>query len=510
MDNLEVKQLKVTSTTPPADSGLYKIDETTMGVVGDLKFRHPKTGAMSSALTVTSTSAQGVGNADVTTVGVVRQGFGASIPARPAADIVHWYVHDRMTMDLTYPSDQLFPSGPLLLYPDSTQGAWHDFTDAAVHGVPIASVISSVWDKSPRRNHATASGTSRPLLSARVNHMPTTATLSGWVKSASGVGVNPVVTPAAGLAPNGTMTAVKIDLNCGDAGNISNRSLLRASHTSPAYTEYFGRIWIKAATPADVGKTVRLVNENSLSHSNVTYTLTEQWTKIDRDVVRDNIGTNSGWLVECRGTYTQATASVLVWQPELRYLADNAGIPAHQEVTSDTVYDSVGFPVGAYFDGTDDYVPVAAGGGASVAWHWSAAIRMDGLGTAQTLFSDAGTNTGLIVRLTTTGNLQLSAGNGTAYTSATSIRSLIIGERAVLSAWYDGTNIYVQIDNDTPTSAAFSTLSAGSSGYSIGRDNGTATGHFKGFIYSALHVHTSLSAANRAAVVDCLAAKAKF
>ena len=56
LGRLEVEQLKVTSTTPPADSGLYKIDETTMGVVGDLKFRHPKTGAMSSALTVLQTS----------------------------------------------------------------------------------------------------------------------------------------------------------------------------------------------------------------------------------------------------------------------------------------------------------------------------------------------------------------------------------------------------------------------------------------------------------------------
>jgi len=60
LGRLEVEQLKVTSTTPPADSGLYKIDETTMGVVGDLKFRHPKTGAMSSALAVTSTSSGGV------------------------------------------------------------------------------------------------------------------------------------------------------------------------------------------------------------------------------------------------------------------------------------------------------------------------------------------------------------------------------------------------------------------------------------------------------------------
>ena len=62
LGRLEVEQLKVTSTTPPADSGFYKIDETTMGVVGDLKFRHPKTGAMSSALTVASNSDSGVGN----------------------------------------------------------------------------------------------------------------------------------------------------------------------------------------------------------------------------------------------------------------------------------------------------------------------------------------------------------------------------------------------------------------------------------------------------------------
>lgn len=54
LGRLEVEQLKVTSTTPPADSGFYKIDETTTGVVGDLKFRHPKTGAMSSALTATT------------------------------------------------------------------------------------------------------------------------------------------------------------------------------------------------------------------------------------------------------------------------------------------------------------------------------------------------------------------------------------------------------------------------------------------------------------------------
>jgi len=91
LGRLEVEQLKVTSTTPPADSGFYKIDETTMGVVGDLKFRHPKTGAMSSALTVTSNSAQGVAQGSQ---GVVIPG--SSVPAlRTAsrdrlADVLPW------------------------------------------------------------------------------------------------------------------------------------------------------------------------------------------------------------------------------------------------------------------------------------------------------------------------------------------------------------------------------------------------------------------------------------
>ena len=58
---LEVGQLVLTSSTPPGNLGLYAYDQDTIGVVGDLKFRHPKTGAMSSALTVTSNSAQGVG-----------------------------------------------------------------------------------------------------------------------------------------------------------------------------------------------------------------------------------------------------------------------------------------------------------------------------------------------------------------------------------------------------------------------------------------------------------------
>jgi hypothetical protein len=49
-----------------------------MGVVGDLKFRHPKTGAMSSALTVTSNSAQGV--RDVISPGLPTRVFETGIP----------------------------------------------------------------------------------------------------------------------------------------------------------------------------------------------------------------------------------------------------------------------------------------------------------------------------------------------------------------------------------------------------------------------------------------------
>lgn len=453
-----------------------------------------------------------VGGQELIQVAVVLQGIGSDLPSRPDAEIVHWYTHERIKPDLSHPHDQFFPAGPLLLYRYGQQGAVHDAGDEnAITPPNLGADVSALLDKSERLNHATASGTARPKRSGRVNWMATSESLSGWGRVNAGVGALPVITPSAGFAPDGTMTAVRVDLNCIDASSSTNRSYVRSFHVAPQGTKYRGRIWLKAATPGDVGKEIRLVNENTVAHGNLKHTLTADWVLVERDPVRSSIGSNSGWLLECRGATTQAAASVLVWHPDYRYLGDDAGVPEYQPVRDDADYDTAGFPVGAWFDGVDDGMVVASGGGGAAGFFWSGSIRLDKIGVSQTLFSDAGTNTGYRVRINASNQLELSAGNGSAYTSIATTRALSQGDRVTVTTWHDGVSLYVQIDDDTPQSTAFATASAGTAGYAVGKDNGAASGYFAGLLYTYVYLKdTALPDASRAVVQAYCAGKAKL
>lgn len=371
--------------------------------------------------------------------------------------------------------------------------------------------MSALRDKSARLNDATASGEACPKRSGRLNLMATSESLSGWDRVNGGAGVLPVITPAAGFAPDGTLTAVQVDLNCIDVSSATNRSYVRSVHVAPQNTKYRGRIWLKAATPADVGKEIRLVNENTVAHSNLKHTLTADWVLVERNPVRASTGVNSGWLLECRGTYTQASASVLVWRPDYRYLGDDVGVPAYQAVRSAADYDTAGFPVGAQFDGVDDGMTVGAGGGGTAGFFWCGAIRLDKVGAAQTLFADTGANTGYRVRINASNQIELSAGNGAAYTSIATTRTLSQGDRVTASAWHDGSSLYVQIGDDAPQSVAFAATAPGTAGYTIGKDNGAASGYFAGLLYTYVYLKdTALPDASRAVVQAYCAGKAKL
>lgn len=66
------------------------------------------------------------------------------------------------------------------------------------------------------------------------------------------------------------------------------------------------------------------------------------------------------------------------------------------------------------FDGIDDSLSSATGGGGTGGFFWCGAVKpTGGAGTDRTLWSDAGANTGYRVRLTAANKLELSAGNGT-------------------------------------------------------------------------------------------------
>ncbi len=97
-------------------------------------------------------------------------------------------------------------------------------------------------------------------------------------------------------------------------------------------------------------------------------------------------------------------------------LATDAHLP-YQRVNTPTDYDTVGFPDYAKFDGIDDNWVSAAGGGGTAGIYYCGAIQFNKVGAVQTIFSDAGTNSGYKLQLTAANQLQISAGNGTAFTA---------------------------------------------------------------------------------------------
>jgi hypothetical protein len=137
---------------------------------------------------------------------------------------------------------------------------------------------------------------------------------AGWTKSSAGVGVVPVVTANNALAPNGEMTADRIDFDCGDASSNSNRSLLFRNITIASGVVHAQSIYIKAATPSDIGKTVRIFGDNFSTP--VIITLSENYQRITPATIT-SLSTSGNFGIETRGTQTGQTASVHLWGAQL-------------------------------------------------------------------------------------------------------------------------------------------------------------------------------------------------
>jgi hypothetical protein len=96
----------------------------------------------------------------------------------------------------------------------------------------------------------------------------------------------------------------------------------------------------------------------------------------------------------------------------------------------------------------------------------------------------------------------------TAYTKLVG-QQLTDGVDYVITAWHDGANLNVQVNSGTVATAAFVTATAGTAGFTIGRDNGAATSPFGSRIYSAVYRKNDAStAAERALVKAYIASKA--
>jgi hypothetical protein len=161
------------------------------------------------------------------------------------------------------------------------------------------------------------------------------------------------------------------------------------------------------------------------------------------------------------------------------------------------------------FDGFDDSMSIAAGGGSTTGFFYCGAVNVaGGAGTARTIISDAGANTGYRLRINAANVLELAAGNGVSFTTAVTAGTLTVGNTYVVTAWHDGVNLNVQIGQGTVGQTAFGAVTAGTAGMTESKDNGVATSFGNVGLYNRMYRAGPVpSAAQRAAVQSFMSAK---
>ena len=414
---------------------------------------------------------------------------------------------------------QMFASGE--------QGAWYDpnnlstlFQDSAFT-VPVTAVeqpVGGVLDLSGRGNHASmATTTKRSIYSQRVNLLTNTETPNsssvGVVITASGGfsslkestnssthGVSPSVSVVAGVE-------YVISCRAKRGAGTRNLTLNIAGGVPGAIYNFDSGVSVVSGTAVSKSSKMKLQPDGDF-YCELRFVSSFTFASNARFLMSRNENTTS-----TNDVYVgDGTSSILIKQIDFR-LATDAHLP-YQRVNTATDYDAAPdkFPAYRRADGVDDSLASSTGGGGTTGFFFSAAISPQGsAGTARTLFSDAGANTGYIVRLNASNQLELSAGNGTAYTTIATAGALNVGATDVVQAWDDGTNLNVKIGTGPTASIARPVVSAGTAGYTLGQDNGASSGYFNGRSYGEIYrKDSSPTQAQREAVALYQRQKAKL
>jgi hypothetical protein len=412
---------------------------------------------------------------------------------------------------------------PLSLFAGGEEGAWYDPSDltsmfqesAGITPAAMTLPVGKANDKSGRANHA-IQGTSaaRPTLTARVNLL----TYSEQFDNAAWTKTNVTVTANQIAAPDGTTTADLITVSAGSAQH-------RVAQSASSYTgSAVASVYAKAGTNAFIqisdtsGSAYRNfdISTGALGSGNITGVITAAgsgWYRCDVvfpawaagtlriDVIP--LSTSAQWA-----TWAAAgTETVYLWGAQHER---GAAATAYQRIAAATDYATAGFSNAISVDGFDDSMTTTAGGGGSTGFFWCGAVKiLSGAATARTLWSDAGTNAGYRVRVNASNKLELAAGDGVGFTTAESVANVSVGTSYVLTAWDDGTNLNVQINQGATASAAFGTTSAGTTGFTLGKDNGAATSLANVYFYNQVYRKDSgLTAGQRSDVQEYCATSA--
>lgn len=214
------------------------------------------------------------------------------------------------------------------------------FQDAA-GTIPVTAVeqpVGKIIDKSGNGNNATQSVTaSRPVLSARYNLLTKTEELSSsaWIKIFGGSGSAPVVTDNYGIAPDGSQTACRLQLNKGIGTTTTDSSQIYQSCEQLTNVYYSRSVYVKLTTGSEQ-KIIFIDSIGGLGNGQAI-TVTNNWTLVDLYIIADSTATR-GFRLMCRGGYgTSDSADILVWHPQVR-LSNYRG--PYQRVTAANDYDT--------------------------------------------------------------------------------------------------------------------------------------------------------------------------
>jgi hypothetical protein len=138
---------------------------------------------------------------------------------------------------------------------------------------------------------------------------------ASWNKVGGGGGLAPVVTNNAGVAPNGSNTADRVQFNCVGT-TIAFRSILGQANIVTSIGAIFTQtLYVKAYSPSEVGKQLRIVSEGT--NNGFIITITADWQRIVVNGI-PAIFTSSNFNIETRGGFTtNTTADVLLWGAQL-------------------------------------------------------------------------------------------------------------------------------------------------------------------------------------------------
>lgn len=136
---------------------------------------------------------------------------------------------------------------------------------------------------------------------------------AAWSKANTGSGVAPVVTANQAVAPDGTLTADRVQFDAGGSTS-SDRSILRQLETTSA-TDYTESFYIKSNTGAG-DQTLAFSFDGSTRD---TFTVSEgDWVRVSYTAT--SVGTTSFIGIELKGDVTNQTADILIWGGQLEQL----------------------------------------------------------------------------------------------------------------------------------------------------------------------------------------------